>query len=996
MSSLSCQKLCSLGITSVLFLGWLNLLPYTQGHNVSYCVKPTDSELGQKRSENPSDSLCETLEYYQGNQHIFKNHSSEYITIAFLQGVHKVKMYKFTSSKLSKPLQFVRQNGLHLLGLGPAQNVTILGLTSMFATTKSVSISNITFKDCYLNAYKSVSAHDPDAEINITNCTFIFSKIIFSNVNLFVKDTIFKRCQTTALTVYSSIVMLLGNVFFRKNSGRKGGALALKGSTLMIESDANIVFKNNSASETGGAIHVDNADLQIMAKGDKPFCFYILDGSDPESNYSLRFVNNTAAMGGDHIYGASLKSYCISLYCTCFSSYITLNRTFQFIPDFTAMSAVSGYPSRVCTCDKKGQPQCANLSYIFVGNVMVHPGEMFAIRAVVVGGDFGATTGTVYAKFITTSNSSLRSNQTEQLILQNKECSLLQYSIFSYKKHEVISLTTEMEVDYDSNGTEIVERLIANYTNSGVIDNTLLQVPIIISVTLLSCPLGFSLSEEFSACDCHPSLTAFFYSNSYHLDCHITDGIGYMSWNDLVWMGAPGNESSTFLVALNCPTEYCKLQQHVDLQTPDMQCTLNRAGILCGRCKNGYSLAIGSSHCIYCSNNNNLAILILLAAAGPLLVVLISTLNLTVTQGMVNGLIFYANIVWAYERILFPSDRWYVLRFFKPFIAWLNLDFGIETCFFKGLDAFTKTWLQFVFPLYTASLFFVGLKFSLRLSKLFGSRSVPTLATLLFLTYTKLLRTIIAGLQLSSLVIFHHQDGRGSTKVVWALDGNLTYGHYPHIFLLLACLGCLVLMWIPYTLLIFSMQWLRKIDHYKPLKIIATYKPVYDAYFAPLRDKQHYWFGVLLLAQGVILIVSSLTMNIIPSLNLFLLLAIASLLLCYMNHVKTYKKLSVSLVESSFLLNLIALSAGTLHFRGYSNQYGQTILLSSSIMTAIIEFCGIVIWNLIPQIIKLYQKKVTKSSENHDMIRIVDQEPAAEDEQYLRYRDSVLDIATVT
>ena len=34
------------------------------------------------------------------------------------------------------------------------------------------------------------------------------------------------------------------------------------------------------------------------------------------------------------------------------------------------------------------------------------------------------------------------------------------------------------------------------------------------------------------------------------------------------------------------------------------------------------------------------------------------------------------------------------------FLTWLNLDFGIETCFFDGMDAYTKIWLQFVFPAY--------------------------------------------------------------------------------------------------------------------------------------------------------------------------------------------------------------------------------------------------------------------------------------------------------
>ena len=29
-----------------------------------------------------------------------------------------------------------------------------------------------------------------------------------------------------------------------------------------------------------------------------------------------------------------------------------------------------------------------------------------------------------------------------------------------------------------------------------------------------------------------------------------------------------------------------------------------------------------------------------------------------------------------------------------------HLDLGIETCFYDGMDAYVKTWLQFVFPIY--------------------------------------------------------------------------------------------------------------------------------------------------------------------------------------------------------------------------------------------------------------------------------------------------------
>ena len=102
------------------------------------------------------------------------------------------------------------------------------------------------------------------------------------------------------------------------------------------------------------------------------------------------------------------------------------------------------------------------------------------------------------------------------------------------------------------------------------------------------------------------------------------------------------------------------------------------------------------------------------------------------------------------------------------------------------------------------------------------------------------------------------------------------------------------------------MQWLRRVDHYGPLKILTRYKPVYDAYYGPLRDKHHYWFGVLLVAQGLLLVVSSLTLNQAPFVNLLLLLGVVLMLVCYLNRIKLYKHRSIStLFETSFFISII-------------------------------------------------------------------------------------------
>ena len=83
--------------------------------------------------------------------------------------------------------------------------------------------------------------------------------------------------------------------------------------------------------------------------------------------------------------------------------------------------------------------------------------------------------------------------------------------------------------------------------------------------------------------------------------------------------------------------------------------------------------------------------------------------------------------------------------FLQGFIAWLNLDLGIETCFFVGLNAFLKTWLQFLFPFYIwgiAGVIIFACRYSFRLTNLIGSRAVPLLAPLFLLWRVSHLRLL--------------------------------------------------------------------------------------------------------------------------------------------------------------------------------------------------------------------------------------------------------------
>jgi predicted outer membrane repeat protein len=949
---------------------------------------------------------CLSLEDILYFQHYFKSYSN--ICAIIQQGNHS------PGSTNEGKLHIARHDSVSLVGNGTKENVVLTKISVILSEVKETNLSNFTADQSSIIVY---GANDPYSRsiITVTNCTITNSRIILTDVVLLIKDCEFKRCKESVIVSYSSFIILEGVVVFSDNVGEIGGALSLRGSRIRVNKNTNVTFQNNSATLFGGAIFIDNADYYVSSEGYNSFCFYSIERV--ESDYSLIFIENFAERGGDHIYGASLNSSCTVAFrsdscggisesnCSWTSNDVRTRGSFMFYSRLNtqSLSPVSSNPTRVCLCNGNYQPSCVDLNQIF-REVSICPGEYFNIPMVIVGGDFGTTIGTVQARYPIDSFqqcvNSHGDNHTmrQQVITQNKVCTQLTYCFYGNKSVSTLTLYLRANEEFtkqmlEPNFRQSINEAIENYDiTNGDIKQVLLYTPIVLNITFLPCPPGFFLLDNPPRCDCHPCLGSIY--------CTLQNGKSYISWNSTRWISAKEDSDSEVVTNKRCPFSYCKSEKkNINLQrNPDAQCDFNRAGKLCGKCRDNYSLAIGSSRCIVCPNNNNLALIIFFAAVGPLLVLIISVFNLTVTQGTVNGLIFYANIVWAYQSVFFPSTtyigRTYALRIilFKPFIAWLNLDFGIEACFYQGLDMFSKTWLQFIFPVYTATLFFIGLKFSSRFSKLFGNRSVPTLATLLALSLNKLLRTIIAGLQLAQIKTYSTSALKStSMTLVWALDGNLEYGKFPHHgFLLFAVLACLVFLWIPYTLILFTMQWLRRIDHYRPLKLIAKFKPVYDAYFAPFKDNHHYWFGVLLLAQGALLLISSLLLSIYPNVSLLMLCSIIILMLCYLNFVRIYKKNITTIMESSFYVNLILLTAGMLHYEKETNE--QEILLSLSIGIAFFTFCAIIAWNLISWILKKYCNKAERSLWLFQMgsIDMIKDESNTYDKGYIRYRDSVL------
>ena len=405
-------------------------------------------------------------------------------------------------------------------------------------------------------------------------------------------------------------------------------------------------------------------------------------------------------------------------------------------------------------------------------------------------------------------------------------------------------------------------------------------------------------------------------------------------------------------------------------------------------------LGTSRAHCKRCTNSG-LLLLILFAVMGIALVFLLFVSKLTVATGTLSGLVFYANIVGVNGTIFLPVES---TDAFTVFIAWLNLDFGIEACFYNGMDIYSKIWLQFVFPVYIWIL--VGLiifvsNYSSRFSNVLGTNPVPVLATLILLSYTKILRTLMSAISVTYLEYPKYSQG------VWLYDANVDYLRGKHIPLFIVVVLVFLFLFLPYTLLLLFGQWLQAISHLRIFSWVnsARLKPFMDSYHAAYKAKHRYWPGLLLATRFALLLVFAIDFN--PqegiSINLLaILVGIGILQMWAWVCGGVYRNWCLDVLEGSFTLNLIILAAATYHI----NRAGgiQLVVGYTSVSIAFATFIGIFTYHIFQQMrqTKLWKKvpRLKLELNRPNVVQVEDKpvdNPAGEAADFDKLREPLLE-----
>jgi len=274
------------------------------------------------------------------------------------------------------------------------------------------------------------------------------------------------------------------------------------------------------------------------------------------------------------------------------------------IVQYSNDSSISSDPTQLCFCSKNDQ-NCTDA----IQTESIYPGQHIEVSVVAV-------------------------DQSDVAIP-----TLVHVNVHSGKDHNVTEIITyEAEGNCTSRKYSPIPTNVFNQLELYPSNRSGSTVQLTMNITFENCPIGFEQSNSSGECICDHRLWQFTNTCDIHTQSILRTGGAIRTF----WLGVSYSNGTAegFIHHRYCPFDYCiRKDKYINLKHPDDQCNFSRSGLLCGQCREGLSLVLGSSQCKKCTNTY-LALLTPFAVAGVLLVTLLFLLHLTVAGGTLHGLIF--------------------------------------------------------------------------------------------------------------------------------------------------------------------------------------------------------------------------------------------------------------------------------------------------------------------------------------------------------------------
>ena len=727
---------------------------------------------------------------------------------------------------------------------------------------------------------------------------------------IFKGKSCFANNTGTALNVNSAMVIFEENTdgVFTNNSGSKGGAVSLVGiSTFHFQSNSTFRFENNTA-EVGGAIYSLSTNQHDYILSHTCFLKYWSREEErvvSDRNTTFHFINNTATSNiGNSIYVSTLKP--------CRNSCPDQN--------WNCSTKTAESVFNCCVAHFTFSPNQSNIintmSYEFKDNL-----PLGNISAIIPG-------------------QTINLNLT---VLDEYLSDVTKLSIFKVSTPEGSKVSIRTDYEYTKTGDV---QIYGQQNSKGSIiveTNDLRGVVKWYDISLTDCQPGYTISKT-GECMCQEG-------KFYGIYCNPNKNKSYALVFTQTWVGK--NDEVGILSSL-CPNGFCQYVtedsktefiRFASLNSTD-NCVNGREGVLCGKCKQGYSVMY---HSIYydCHQDKDACnygfVVYILAELLPVTIIFIIVIvfNISFTSGALNGFVFFAQIGQFHGIYRYTSSKSVKLLSQSQdfFYGLFNLRIDMARyCLWTGattLDVLAMKYVTITFSLILVLCLIILLKYCAcyrvcsRMS--FRSTIIHGLSAFLVMCYSQCARVTFSILRPS---ILWKEGPKTYNSMVVFMSGNIKFFGLEHCKYAIPALFFLVsFVFLPPAVLLYH----AIISKFLPIMnrkgycnspsltnrlLLIDLKPLLDSFQGCFKDRYRFFAGMYFLYRFLFLSlhIFSPTEAVFYSFNeLFLIIVV-----CIHAIFQPYEQQWHNNLDTLLLVNLTIINGISLYLYLHSNYFGWT------------------------------------------------------------------------
>ena len=627
-------------------------------------------------------------------------------------------------------------------------------------------------------------------------------------VPLVLKNVNFTMNTNTSLVLDTSSVQVCENVTFIKNTGYKGGAVAMYGeASFLLKKGSRLTFDGNDASEFGGAIFIETPgpDSVPIVKNNylrTHECFFKYEDSfvHPDDwQTEVIFVGNKAPLAaGYSIYTNSLRD--------CLHSDEGMQKVLEW-------NSFYYYPQNTSNSTEKRMfdivTDAVNVSSKKL-DWSVPPAQPFSPQVTLLDEKNNSVYGIIHIDIHTEDSSPVTLGTHSSLFLVKDKIPFL----------DILGESgTNFSVNFRTVGGQFVEERLEN-------------------VELKSCSPGFVLQEKKCVCASVGKLRGVSRCNEENTEVYLEKGY---------WAGVvEDNNGKRVFVTAQCPTGYCNCPKSVNysLRTDecvykqDEICAGNRVGVMCGSCEFGYSVLVGTQTCSADCRNYDLWRLAPLLIGLTIFVYVIFRINFDFFTCYLNVCLYFYQVVslviGVHKDITLDPFIWFVTG-----LAKININ-GFGNCLWEGMDNLAKLAFSYVLPACVFVVVFVTSKALTYNNSYFARNSTfRASCTLLVLCYSTLAKVSMDILRPSKV----------GDKIVVFYQGTETYFGSYHSYFAVPALLILFFIVIPFPFILMFTPFFTQ-----HLRFLANVRPIFNTFQSCFKERYKWYAAFYFFSRCIFLL----------------------------------------------------------------------------------------------------------------------------------------------